>query len=120
MIKAIANGTPIAAALNLKNSTRMFGRYWGAEVHVPGLHFETCYYQGIAYCIAHGLDVFEGGVQGEHKLARGLMPVKTYSNHWLANSRFASAVADYLERESQSVQHYIGELNELTPFKSRS
>ena len=118
MFNAIANGKPIAAALNLKCSGRLFGRYWGADVYVPGLHFETCYYQGIAYCIEQGIEVFEGGVQGEHKLARGLMPIKTYSNHWLAHPQFSTAIADYLERESVGVQRYMDELNEMTPFKN--
>jgi uncharacterized protein len=117
MFKAIAQGNPIAAALNLKCSGRLFGRYWGASVYVPGLHFETCYYQGIAYCIAQGIDVFEGGVQGEHKLARGLMPVKTYSSHWLAHPQFSTAIADYLARESVGVERYMNDLAEMTPFK---
>lgn len=117
MFKAIAQGNPIAAALNLKCSGRLFGRYWGARVYVPGLHFETCYYQGIAYCIEQGIDVFEGGVQGEHKVARGLMPVKTYSSHWLAHPQFSTAIADYLARESGGVERYMNELAEMTPFK---
>jgi uncharacterized protein len=118
MFKAIANDKPIAAALNLKCSGRLFGRYWGADVYVPGLHFETCYYQGIAYCIERGIGVFEGGVQGEHKLARGFMPVKTYSNHWLAHSQFSTAIGDYLARESAGVQRYMEELTDMTPFKN--
>ena len=118
MFKAIADGKPIAAALNLKNSGRLFGRYWGAPAYVPGLHFETCYYQGIAYCIEQGIEVFEGGVQGEHKLARGLIPIKTYSNHWLAHPQFSAAIADYLARESLGTQRYMEELNEMTPFKN--
>ncbi len=120
MFKAIANGKPIAAALNLKSADRLFGRYWGADLYIPGLHFEACYYQGIAYCIEHGIEVFEGGVQGEHKLARGLMPIKTYSNHWLAHPQFSTAIADYLSRESKGVQRYMDELNGMTPFKSNS
>ena len=118
MFKAIANGKPIAAALNLKGAGRLFGRYWGADDYVPGLHFETCYYQGIEYCIEQGIDVFEGGVQGEHKLARGLMPIKTHSSHWLAHPQFSTAIADYLARESDGVQRYINELNDMTPFKA--
>ena len=118
MFKAIADGKPIAAALNLKSSGRLFGRYWGAPAYVPGLHFEVCYYQGITYCIEQGIEVFEGGVQGEHKLARGLMPVKTHSNHWLAHPQFSAAVADYLARESLGTQRYMEELNEMTPFKN--
>ena len=118
MFKAIANGKPIAVALNLKSSRRLFGRYWGAVAYVPGLHFEACYYQGITYCIEHGIEVFEGGVQGEHKLARGLMPIKTHSNHWLAHPQFSAAIADYLARESLGTQRYMDELNEMTPFKN--
>ena len=118
MFKAIADGKPIAAALNLKSSGRLFGRYWGAPAYVPGLHFEVCYYQGITYCIEHGIEIFEGGVQGEHKLARGLMPVKTHSNHWLAHPQFSAAVADYVARESLGTLRYMEELNEMTPFKN--
>ncbi len=118
MFKAIADGKPIAAALNLKSSGRLFGRYWGAPAYVPGLHFEVCYYQGITYCIEHGIEIFEGGVQGEHKLARGLMPIKTYSNHWLADPQFSAAIADYLARESLGTLRYMEELNEMTPFKN--
>jgi uncharacterized protein len=120
MIKATANGKPVAVALNLKASGRLFGRYWGADVYVPGLHFEVCYYQGIAYCIEQGIEVFEGGVQGEHKLARGLMPIKTYSNHWLAHPQFSTAIADYLARESLGVERYMDELNDMSPFKKIS
>jgi uncharacterized protein len=120
MIKATANGKPVAAALNLKGSGRLFGRYWGADDYVPGLHFEVCYYQGIAYCIEQGIEIFEGGVQGEHKLARGLMPIKTYSNHWLAHPQFSSAIADYLTRESAGVDRYMDELNDMSPFKKIS
>jgi uncharacterized protein len=120
MIKAMANDKPVAAALNLKGSGRLFGRYWGADVYVPGLHFEVCYYQGIAYCIEQGIEVFEGGVQGEHKLARGLMPIKTYSNHWLAHPQFSTAIADYLARESVGVDRYMDELKDMSPFKKIS
>jgi uncharacterized protein len=120
MIKATANGKPVAAALNLKGSGRLFGRYWGSDVYIPGLHFEVCYYQGIAYCIEQGIEVFEGGVQGEHKLARGLMPIKTYSNHWLAHPQFSTAIADYLARESLGVERYMDELNDMSPFKKIS
>lgn len=117
MVKAVINDKPVAAALNLKNETRLFGRYWGSEIYLPGLHFETCYYQGINYCIENKLAVFEGGVQGEHKLARGLLPVETYSNHWLAHSEFSAAIANFIERESKSVERYIDDLVGMTPFK---
>ena len=118
MFTAMKDDRPIAAALNLKNRERLFGRYWGSEIYVPGLHFESCYYQGIGYCIENGLAVFEGGVQGEHKLARGLLPVETYSNHWLAHPQFSAAIANFLERESEGVERYMEQLNEMAPFKS--
>ena len=118
MFTAMKDDRPIAAALSLKNRERLFGRYWGSEIYVPGLHFESCYYQGIGYCIENGLAVFEGGVQGEHKLARGLLPVETYSNHWLAHPQFSAAIANFLERESEGVERYMEQLNEMAPFKS--
>lgn len=80
------------------------------------LHFETCYYQVIEYCITRGIAVFEGGAQGEHKMARGLMPVQTCSAHWLAQPQFAQAVESFLARERQGIASYIDELNEHTPF----
>ncbi len=95
-----------------------YGRYWGAVEHVPCLHFEACYYQPLQWCIAQGYRRFEGGAQGEHKMARGLLPVPTHSAHWLAHPQFARAVADFLEREGDGVEHYLDELNERSPFKA--
>lgn len=95
-----------------------FGRYWGAVEHVPLLHFEACYYQPLQWCVEHGYVRFEGGAQGEHKMARGLLPVRTASAHWLAHPQFAQAVADFLEREGAGVADYLDELNERMPFKS--
>ena len=95
-----------------------FGRYWGAVEHVPCLHFEACYYQPLAWCIAQGYQRFEGGAQGEHKMARGLLPVQTWSAHWLAHPQFAQAVADFLTREGAGVESYMDELNERRPFKA--
>lgn len=94
-----------------------YGRYWGALERVDCLHFEACYYQPIAWCIAHGVQRFEGGAQGEHKMARALMPVKTTSAHWLAHPAFADAVARFLEREGQGIEHYLGHLDGRTPFR---
>jgi len=108
---------PIAAALDVRDGETLYGRYWGALEHVPLLHFEACYYQGIDYAIARGLARFEGGAQGEHKLFRGLMPVETLSAHWLAHPRFARAIEDYLAREAQGIAQYVNELHEHTPFK---
>ena len=95
-----------------------FGRYWGAIEFVPCLHFEACYYQPLAWCITQGYQRFEGGAQGEHKMARGLLPVQTWSAHWLAHPQFAQAVADFLEREGAGVESYMDELNERVPFKA--
>jgi predicted N-acyltransferase len=97
-----------------------FGRYWGALAHIPCLHFEACYYRPLAWCIANGYVRFEGGAQGEHKMARGLLPVQTWSAHWLAHPRFAQAVADFLQREGDGVADYLDELNERRPFKEES
>ena len=94
-----------------------YGRYWGAVEHVPCLHFEACYYQPLAWCIAQGYQRFEGGAQGEHKMARGLLPVQTHSAHWLAHPQFAQAVADFLAREGAGINSYLDELNERRPFK---
>ena len=84
---------------------------------MPLLHFECCYYQAIEYAIARGLQVFEGGAQGEHKIFRGLMPVEALSAHWLAHPRFARAVEDFLEREGAGITRYVDELCEHSPFK---
>lgn len=118
MVIAEKDGAPIAASLNLVNKTTLFGRYWGASEFVSGLHFETCYYQTIEYCIENGLTLFEGGAQGEHKLARGFVPVKCASAHLIKDPRFASAVTDFLRRESNGIERYVDELNEHQPYKT--
>jgi predicted N-acyltransferase len=117
MVLAEREARPIAAALFLRDETTLYGRYWGAAEHVPLLHFECCYYQAIEYAIARGLQTFEGGAQGEHKLFRGLMPVETLSAHWLAHPQFARAVESFLEREGAGVARYVNELAEHSPFK---
>ena len=96
-----------------------YGRYWGALERVDCLHFEACYYQPLEWCIAHGFDRFEGGAQGEHKMARALMPVKTASAHWLAHPAFADAIERFLEREGRSIDHYIEHLEARSPFRHR-
>ena len=93
------------------------GRYWGALERVDCLHFEACYYQPLQWCIEHGVQRFEGGAQGEHKMARALMPVSTHSAHWLADPRFANAVEQFLEREGAGVDNYLVHLDERNPFK---
>jgi hypothetical protein len=117
MVVAEREGRPIASALFLTDAQTLYGRYWGALEHVPLLHFECCYYQAIEFAIAHGLQTFEGGAQGEHKLFRGLLPVESFSAHWLAHPRFARAVEDFLEREGAGISRYVNELCEHSPFK---
>ena len=119
MFVAAQDGQRIAASLVGIDPRRRvaFGRYWGAVAHVPCLHFEACYYRPLAWCIANHYLRFEGGAQGEHKMARGLLPVQTWSAHWLAHPQFAQAVADYLEQEGAGVANYMDELNERRPFK---
>ncbi|MEO7335080.1 MAG: GNAT family N-acetyltransferase [Caldimonas sp.] len=113
-------GERIAASLIAIDPVRRtaYGRYWGAIEHVPCLHFDACYYQPLAWCIANGYTRFEGGAQGEHKMARGLLPVQTWSAHWLAHPQFAQAVGDFLAREGAGMADYIDELNERRPFKT--
>jgi len=118
LVLAERAGRPVAASLNVVAGDTLWGRYWGATEHIPLLHFECCYYQAIEYAIAHRLRAFEGGAQGEHKLFRGLLPVETHSAHWLAHPAFASAIEDYLKRESAGIARYVDELNEHSPFRT--
>ena len=134
MFIAERGGRPIASSLiavragstwatasndsNLLDSERVaYGRYWGALERVDCLHFEACYYQPLAWCIANGYQRFEGGAQGEHKMARALLPVKTTSAHWLAHPAFSDAVERFLEREGEGINGYLNELAERNPFK---
>lgn len=121
-------GLPIAASLiavtahpegatEQNNANVAYGRYWGALERVDCLHFEACYYQPLTWCIAHGYQRFEGGAQGEHKMARALLPVKTTSAHWLAHPAFADAVERFLEREGQGIENYMEHLEQRNPFK---
>lgn len=114
-------GRPMAASLIAVSDEGRekvaWGRYWGALERVDCLHFEACYYQPLQWCMAHGYQRFEGGAQGEHKLARALLPVKTSSAHWLAHPAFADAVERFLTREEQGVGHYLTELARRAPFK---
>ncbi|REG09384.1 GNAT family N-acetyltransferase [Roseateles depolymerans] len=97
-----------------------YGRYWGATRYIPNLHFDACYYQPLAWCLAQGWHRFEGGAQGEHKMARGLLPVATHSSHWLAHPQFREAVAEFLAREGDAMGEYIDELERHQPFKAGS
>jgi predicted N-acyltransferase len=111
---------PIASsliAIDERSATKVaYGRYWGALERVDCLHFEACYYQPLQWCIANGFSRFEGGAQGEHKMARALMPVKTTSAHWLAHPAFADAVEKFLEREGRGIENYLEHLEARSPF----
>ncbi|MEG3087869.1 GNAT family N-acetyltransferase [Sphingomonas sp. PB4P5] len=117
LIMAERDGVPIAGALNLIGADTLYGRYWGCTEDVPFLHFELCYYQAIDAAIARGLTTVEAGAQGEHKLARGYAPVTTWSAHYIPDRNFRRAIADFLERERESVASDQEYLAELTPFK---
>ena len=112
-----ANGERLAAALFFKDDQTLYGRYWGAVADVDCLHFEVCYYQGIAYALAHKLRYFDPGTQGEHKLSRGFSPVYTQSLHWLHDERFMQAVLHYVEREQLGILDYYEEACAALPFK---
>jgi predicted N-acyltransferase len=114
------NGEIVAGALYLSSHDTLYGRYWGAHEQVPGLHFELCYYQGIEHCLRAGLTRFEPGAQGEHKLARGFLPVRTHSRHYLANEAFRNAVRASLKREAAMLDAYGRELLEHSPFARRA
>ena len=117
LILGYRDGVPVASAFNIIGDETLYGRYWGTKEYHSGLHFETCYYQAIEFCIAAKIGSFEGGAQGEHKLARGLLPQRTVSAHWLAHPEFAEAVTRFLRKEASGIEHYVDELSEHSPFK---
>lgn len=117
LILAYADNEPVAAALNIYHQTTLYGRYWGAVKYVPNLHFELCYYQAQEFCIAENIQYFEGGAQGEHKLARGFKPRPTCSYHKIVHPQFAIAIEDFVQKESEGVDAYTNELEERAPFK---
>jgi uncharacterized protein len=110
-------GTPIATAIFFRGGDTLYGRYWGAAAEFHSLHFETCYYQGIEYCIEQGLRRFEPGTQGEHKVPRGFEPTPTWSAHWIADPRFRRAIDSYLQQEHAAVDEYMRDISLHTPFK---
>jgi predicted N-acyltransferase len=118
VILAEKDRQPIAAAVFYDSRDSIYGRYWGADGSYNGLHFETCYYQGIDYCIEHARRRFEPGTQGEHKISRGFTPVETWSAHWLARPEFFSAVGQFLEAEKRHVDRYVDAVNSHSPYKA--
>ncbi len=120
MVIAELDGQPIASALNLVGGGIMYGRYWGAMASISGLHFEACYYQAIEHAVEQRLTTIEGGAQGEHTLARGFLPVRCHSAHWLKHAEFSRVVEAFLARERAGIQRYETELESSAPFKKSS
>lgn len=120
MVKlAMAGRTPVAAAIFFWSPHSLYGRYWGASAEYHSLHFETCYHQGIEFCIERGIARFEPGTQGEHKVSRGFEPTLTWSAHFIANHQFRDAIAEYLSREGESVDAYTEEVQAHVPYRGR-
>jgi len=119
MVLAKLGERAVAGALYFRSQDTLFGRYWGAEQEFDCLHFEACYYQGIEFCIANGLQRFDPGAQGEHKIQRGFRPLRTYSNHWIADQRLSAAVGDFTQREQEQIDSYISQAEQLLPFKNK-
>jgi predicted N-acyltransferase len=110
-------GELVSVAICFRSDTALYGRYWGSTDFIDSLHFETCYYQGIDYCIEHGLQLYEPGTQGEHKISRGFSPTETWSAHWLLHQRFASAINDFLDRERDYIDEYIVAAENHVPYR---
>jgi hypothetical protein len=117
MVIGRRHGEPVCAAFDIHSRSTLWGRYWGALDHVPGMHFEACYYQAIEFCIERRIASFEGGAQGIHKLARGLTPVTTHSAHAIGDGDFAEAIAAFCARERADVAHTEDELERSSPFR---
>jgi hypothetical protein len=117
VVLALARGAPVAVAILFRSDDTLYGRYWGTSGQYHSLHFETCYHQGIEYCIANGLKRFEPGTQGEHKIARGFVPAEVWSAHWLSHPGFAAAVGQYLGRERSHIDEYMDVVRDHVPFR---
>lgn len=117
LVLADRNETCIAGSLMYRSDSTLYGRFWGCDEHVDKLHFEACYYQGIEYCIEHGLQHFEPGAQGEHKIARGFVPTLTQSSHYLIDNPFQQSIERYVEHEQEAVAEYMRSCNKHIPYK---
>lgn len=117
LVLAVKEDKYIAAALSFIGTDTLYGRYWGCDEEYHSLHFETCYYQGLDYCIEHGLQRFDSGAQGEHKIARGFEPITTYSAHWIKDNRFAKAIGRFLAGEQEAMRLYKQDAATYLPFK---
>ena len=120
IILAELGNEAIAAAVFFESERVLYGRYWGSDGHYDALHFETCYYQGIDYCIDTKKQLFEPGTQGEHKISRGFIPEPTWSAHWLRHPEFFSAIGEYLDEERRHVERYMQAVDSRSPYKSRN
>ena len=118
VVFAEKDGKAIAAAVFYEDSRTLYGRYWGSDGYYDALHFETCYYQGIEYCIEAGKQLFEPGTQGEHKIARGFAPVQTWSAHWLRHPEFFAAIGEYVTEEARHVDRYIQAVDDHSPYRN--
>jgi uncharacterized protein len=117
LVFAHHQGRPVAGAINFRGDDTLYGRHWGCQEAFHSLHFEACYYQGIEYCIANGLRVFEPGAQGEHKISRGFLPTATWSAHWIQDEGFRAAIGDFLRREQLGMRDYMETLAEQSPYR---
>lgn len=117
MVVASLETDVIAASLFFKSKNALYGRYWGASAEFEFLHFEACYYQGIEYCISQGLEHFDAGAQGEHKIPRGFEPIETYSYHWIADEQFRRAISNFVDQEALVVKDSINELKRKLPYR---
>jgi hypothetical protein len=120
LIAAFSGNKQVASAFCLRDTQALYGRHWGCDQSYNGLHFETCYYQGIDYCIRHQLQLFQPGAQGEHKLSRGFLPTLTYSGHWILNEEFDKVLRQFMRQERYEVSRYMQMLQQHYPFKTNS
>ena len=118
LVLAYHRGEIVAAAFDLVGTNSLYGRHWGCFADFHSLHFETCYYQGLEFCIQRGLSRFEPGAQGEHKISRGFLPTTTWSAHWISDNRLRNAIGHFLERERDGMRDYLSEMNQHSPYKS--
>ncbi len=119
VVLAFAQGHEVAAAISFRSDSALYGRHWGCQADYDSLHFEACYYQGLEYCIQNGLQRFEPGAQGEHKIYRGFLPTLTHSAHWIADPGFRRAIADFLDRETPAVRDYARQLLQHSPYRDK-
>ena len=117
LVFARHNKQEVAGAIMLRSDHALYGRHWGCKQEFHSLHFETCYYQGIEYCIANKLDLFDPGAQGEHKISRGFLPTLTWSTHWIRDAKFRAAIAHYLAGEHEMVVDYHDDLHRYSPYR---